>query len=497
MRFGVKGLGFAVVVTLAFVGCKKTHNKRQLNDTGPAPVSGMSKVAEAVCDKLMSCADTQGRLFSSREGCIQFVKYDFANCSEAATDSAAVTACVAALNASECSQDAVEGVLYSDVCDIFVDTSDAAHEGQSCQTESCDELTYCKDSATAGVCAVCAALPGVSESCADSYACADSNACAWDATATDYICKAPGAQDDPCTWDSLCADGLYCDNNSSSCQLLKANDTACDWGEQCVSGICDYNTSQCSGPLANGGYCNFDTDCQSGYCSVSSYQCADKAVVDSDCGDNADCLSDFCDPDTYKCANKLPIDSVCTSSDACEGSNRACLDGKCSELRMPDEACTYDEDCVRDAYCNADSKCALKNACMIVQVNDNCEYASCAAGAFCDYRQYPATCAAFHAIDEQCTYDVECVSSAYCDTSGVTSVCKARKAASQDCLDSTECVEGAYCDTWTVTAPTGQCQTLKDNGQPCTYDMECQSDNCDSTDSGQCFDPAVCTMPAG
>jgi hypothetical protein len=83
--------------------------------------------------------------------------------------------------------------------------------------------------------------------CAQDYECTSDN-CVKTGSSNDGTCQPIPTAGQPC--DFTCADGLYCDFDTTTametCQAKKANDAQCDSDDQCTSDNCDKTTRVCT-----------------------------------------------------------------------------------------------------------------------------------------------------------------------------------------------------------------------------------------------------------
>jgi hypothetical protein len=101
-----------------------------------------------------------------------------------------------------------------------------------------------------------------------------------------------------------------------------------------------------------------------------------------------------------------------------------------------------------------------------------------------------------------CVTDAECVGGVChqpsCGASCCLGTCGQPLAAGAACTSSSDCAAGDYCGTDYVTSSQSTCQPRGAQGQPCTYNSQCQSGlACDSSSSGTCVpyvkDGQACT----
>ncbi|MBU1240837.1 hypothetical protein KJ865_14080 [Myxococcota bacterium] len=106
-------------------------------------------------------------------------------------------------------------------------------EGTLVADEACDDDDQCLGD-LACIDEVCTVLPGLDESCADSWECEAPYVCRYNGT-NDDICVEAMIAGDNCTNNDFCDDGLYCDG---TCQVQKAAGEACVEYYECESYDC-------------------------------------------------------------------------------------------------------------------------------------------------------------------------------------------------------------------------------------------------------------------
>jgi hypothetical protein len=113
--------------------------------------------------------------------------------------------------------------------------------------QSCTDFDMTRSPSTPGGCATfLKPLVAIGGACSQTYECINGycKGAVTMPTPMDGTCTALPAMGQPCT--ALCATGLYCDQSTGSCQMLKADGTTCTVGIECRSGACP--TGQC-GPV--------------------------------------------------------------------------------------------------------------------------------------------------------------------------------------------------------------------------------------------------------
>jgi hypothetical protein len=288
----------------------------------------------------------------------------------------------------------------------------------------------------------------------------DAAACTVAATCRGGACSS-GACSSACTADTECAPGSYC-TSGSICDPKLPNGSTCDKGGACVAGVCATDT-KCG--ANNGEPCAVGGQCKSGICSATGH-CAAACASDADCA-----AGSYCDTATHTCGlaaanGDKPAGAACNRAAQCRsgdcGASGVCGAGN-------GEICGDPKIC-RSGVCDgADEKCGLANG------NGPCTDGAapqCRSG-ICD-----------QALCGYANGDGPCSSSDVC-ASGKCNVVTQKCSA---CLADADCATGEVCDK-----PSGQCQAIVTNGQPCSRAAQCQSGVCAS--DGKCgdLDGAVCS----
>ncbi|MCH8879718.1 MAG: hypothetical protein IID34_07530 [Planctomycetes bacterium] len=182
--------------------------------------------------------------------------------------------------------------------------------------------------------------------------------------------------------DQCTGDGESCDEANDACITTCDTDADCDDGDACttdtcVSGTCSYATVDCddsdactddscdvaTGCVNTDVVCDAGQECSGGVCVTTctaavdcddSDPCTDEACVSGlcentakDCDDGDLCTTDSCDADTGDCVNDAV---VCDAGFACDDAT-----GVCEEL----DDCTADVDCDDNVFCNGAETCDL------------------------------------------------------------------------------------------------------------------------------------------
>jgi hypothetical protein len=178
---------------------------------------------------------------------------------------------------------------YPGACDeVLVGTRPA---GGSCDGDSdCLPGLECYDAA-------CIDPPGAGEACVDGTYCPGDLFC--DAGNVCHVLRGRGQ---PCPeGDQACADGLFCDDRTTTCEpLLGSGETCMGFGGQCADGqYCSLATGNCTPIPGDGGDCvDSNGDCADGlYCDAVGRVCRPLLADGRPCTDDAQCRSDNCTSD--------------------------------------------------------------------------------------------------------------------------------------------------------------------------------------------------------
>ncbi len=387
-------------------------------------------------------------------------------------------------------------------------------DGQVCTDDSCDPATGCVNAPN-------------SDPCDDGDACTTGDLCA------NGVCVSGApldcADNNPCT-DDLCDPASGCDHppNSAACD----DDDACTTDDLCVDGLCiggaaldcadgnDCTTDSCdpilgcmhiphSNACDDGDLCTVQDSCSDGVCTGSPLDCNDNDPCTDDscaamvgcehvqnsatcddldacttddicsagtcsgtplsCNDGNDCTDDSCDPVTG-CQND-PNNEPCDDGDACTAID-TCAGGQCVGGRARDcddgNPCT-DDSCDPASGCiNIPNSLACDdgNACT---TNDLCADGVCVSGT-------PLDCA----DSNPCTDDI-CDPASGCDHPPNSAICD----------DGDACTSGDVC---TAGVCVGGGPPTCDDGNPCTDDSCDPASGCVFTpNSIPCDDGNSCT----
>ena len=161
--------------------------------------------------------------------------------------------------------------------------------GGSCDgDDDCLPALECYDAA-------CVVPPGAGDACLDGTYCPGDLFCA-----DDERCAAARGSGRPCPeGDLACADGLYCDNRSTTCSALgRAGDSCAHDNGSCADGTyCAFLDGVCRALPGNGEDCTQSSGaCADGlYCDSAGRVCRPLAAAGQPCTEDGQCLSDTCD----------------------------------------------------------------------------------------------------------------------------------------------------------------------------------------------------------
>lgn len=305
------------------------------------------------------------------------------------------------------------------VCDFAQGTcpgscSGVAAEGEDCSALPCAAGLWCTYQASPGG-NFCLAETAVAagDACDSLHVCPDGTACDYDATLSDYVCRAPVGVGEPCD-----------------------------------------ETSDCSAPLL---------------CLPAGWTCLPLVARGQPCGALAGCnpAFDFCDPATGLCAPLPGVDQPCTASGECAREafcDTSLVDPTCKSAPVLGEDCTVYGACADASFC--DTSLATPTCMPLPGVGEDCSVSAvsdaaleCEAGLFCQrdgsYRY--TTCAPRVAAAGTCLgrADSECVDGHYCDfVYPNPGICIPKQAAGaacgawDACQDDLECLDGSCTVTY-------------------------------------------------
>jgi hypothetical protein len=443
------------------------------------------------------------------------------------------TACLAAVAATPCELfGSIQGVFAMFAC-VDVVRPTAASGGACVSRLDClDSSQTCNGTACARTCSVGGNL---GEACKDDLTCNDPWVC------IQGVCRSSPPAGTPCSGDSDCGSRALC--RTQACVPLPpvgqpCLDLTCQSDAVCVSGVCQArrpvgqactSRNQCLASLrcvgglcqpraATGATCGSSSDCED-TASCRAGRCTPISRQGQSCT-AADCASGLiCDEVTRTCERARPAAMgeacggarLCSAPLVCRGFSPS-FDGGLSTagtcgLAAVGDACLFQALCGPGRYCDLTTRscrdaatatpcdsslncrstdfctngrvCATKAA--SGQVCEPSSRSSCAtAGEVC-VRSAPGAdfrCQRPPAIGQPC--DGSCAGLAAC----LSRQCVAAGALGQPCLDGVvPCLAGAcLLANGTVRGSTevgGTCQPPRAEGQPCRFDVGCQSGFCD------------------
>ncbi len=338
--------------------------------------------------------------------------------------------------------------------------------------------------------------------------CDDGNAVGGDGCSA--TCRRENGQ--PCDDDDQCQSGV-CDETSMTCEPANAcgNNTlegseACDdgntvggdgcsatclreTGEPCTDddqceGVCDETTMTCEpANVCGNGVTEGVEACDDGN-TTNGDGCSSTCRRENGqpCTDDNQCQSGVCDDTSMTCepANTCG-NSALEAGEACDDGNTANGDGCSSTCRRENgQPCTDDNQCQSGVCDDTSMTCEPANVCgnNTIEAGEACDDGNTTNGDGCS-----STCRRENG--QPCTDDNQC-QSGVCDDTSMT--CEPANVCGNGALDT-----GEACDDGNVVSGDG-CSSvcLRENGEPCTDDNQCESGNCDET-----TDPGVCEPAVG
>jgi|GEM_PF-3120513 len=264
------------------------------------------------------------------------------------------------------------------------------------------------------------------------------------------------ASGEPCTEDSECDDGLYC-NGAESCVDGWCRPGSLDCSaeaDECNDGGCDEDNDVCiavpkpDGTACDDGlWCTEEDGCQDGTCTGTERDCSSVAeeCVAGVCNESAQACEpqpmadgDLCDDGQFCTVNTRCSSGQCLGGEPrdCSSSGGGCVDGICDEEQ---DACVGDP-LIAGTPCNDDLFCT---------VNDACDGLGTCVGTARD-------CSS---LTNQCNQGI-------CDEDGEQCV-------AEPVNEGQACDDGLYC-TLGETCQAGSCLSTQavecDDGDPCTDD---------------------------
>jgi len=231
----------------------------------------------------------------------------------------------------------------------------------------------------------------------------------------------------------------------------------------------------------------------------------DCTFSDECAGDNTFCyIADQC-PGT--CTELIPEGGDCSQEGAVCESELQCLDGKCVKPASVGEACSHTDgpNCDDFLFCvGADDQAGQPGTCktmdevFVAQEGASCDMDGlllCAEGLSCTLHLEEQTasfsCVEPVAADEECAFAIpsQCPAGYYCDVdlqaNKFTGHCVQLPGIDEACVDQMLTPACA----WPARCVNGKCKQPVANGEACTADEECYSDNCSD---GKCAPSDPC-----
>ncbi|HEY3233867.1 MAG TPA: Dickkopf N-terminal cysteine-rich domain-containing protein [Polyangiaceae bacterium] len=304
---------------------------------------------------------------------------------------------------------------------------------------------------------------------------------------------------EPCSSQSECQDGLWCNPAYASSSCSRPLQTG-DAGDQCSSTapcgaglVCVGNF--CQLPLDIGQLCTSDAQCNAAsYCSRTTNVCVSpRKQVDQSCTRSRECAADLycsglitqtcrpriilgesclgapdacaqdtrCDPFTDTCKPLLPVGEPCSSAGDCE-SGLLCesFAGQCDTKLMTSAPCDQSSSCPTAEYCSSTGAVLLCQQPAPVDEGQRCGSSSvaCRAGLYCGS---DLLCHRLGGANDSCTQDNQCDMAFFCNLT--TDVCTALRPVGGTCSSDSQCAAGLYCSSLTT-----QCRAHANLGEVCS-----------------------------
>ena len=277
--------------------------------------------------------------------------------------------------------------------------------------------------------------------------------------------------------------------------------------------------SEAPPPSANGQPCNSPTQCLSTYC-VDGVCCGSASCPDGqDCditGHEGVCTTPLpdgqpCEGDA-DCASGFCVDGACCNVGSCPN-GQFCNTGECGPPGPNGIPCTEDAQCASgncvDGRCCATAGCPLGQTCNIPGSEGTCTSPN-PNGKPCTE---PEQCLSGFCVDLVCCNVASCPVNQTCNAPGSEGQCSVQPTPTRTptrtqvptqtptpqptgavcgdgsqcvsgfcvdgvCCSTSECPEGQRCN---VTGSVGVCAPVKDQGEECSKDSDCESGNCTGT----------------
>jgi hypothetical protein len=265
----------------------------------PIPIADWcARYEQVICGAAENCGCFDA---TTRSLCSTYAKMecqsqvDGVNAGKMAYDASQAGQCLHDLDAivSACSVHSPDTTYYPPACEKMV--VGALAEGAPCDLDNqCQPGLWCEAQ-------LCAVLPKDGQACVNQQ-CGVELFCG-----NDSVCHAHRAQGGACPEGSnACADKLYCDPTTTTCQPLLG-----------VGGDCSLAGWACSGGL---------------YCSTAAKLCTPDPGEGASCAEAGCADGLFCDYSTHICQKKRGAGQVCSDNEECQGN---CVSNKCSQGSCP------------------------------------------------------------------------------------------------------------------------------------------------------------------
>jgi hypothetical protein len=190
--------------------------------------------------------------------------------------------------------------------------------------------------------------------------------------------------------------------------------------------------------------------------------------VAADCSTDGDHEPDACDRFLI---GQLTVGQDCEDDEECTP-GLDCYESVCRDLPKDGQACLEFGTCASNHFCGTDNLCHTYRA-----RGESCaDQAVCDDDLYCDNRTY--TCESYLGANQSCAHaSWSCGDDLYC--SDLSTTCRPYPGQGGDCADSHgTCADDHYCSS------DDTCQKQKPDGQPCSEDRECMSNDCEG---GNCM----------
>jgi hypothetical protein len=305
-RLGVVSVIVGTIGIFAVAACSSSSNNG--GSSGSTDPSTLQGFINSYCSYVASCCGSQG-LPSDGNQCRELL----AVAGISNYDPNKGQACISAVQSASSSDvnwcvDTSSSSSASTACNS-VTSSSSSGTGSAAPGANCNTASDCAAGPT-GSTVVCQFPPNNFTSTAHQVCIVETHGKAGDGpcfgtvttsngttTTNNNVNADAGAGTDPEIF-CFAADGVTCDQTTSTCAALVAIGSSCAGNLQCVAGAhCDFTTENCTANAATGSPCTGDSDCVSGdYCATtctaqgaegaactSFNQCASGSCVNSKC----------------------------------------------------------------------------------------------------------------------------------------------------------------------------------------------------------------------